>query len=535
MIKNLLLLLIGSTALALLAGCGGDSNEGITDFSATVAVSVSQSSVLESAGTASFTITLSETNTSGSAISIPFSLGGTANDSDYEVSGTTAIVASNESSANVQIIITDDTDVEQDETIIFSLGTLPSTLSVGSTSEATITITDNDTNGGGGSASDITLTYGTPTGSTIGINNWTDTGVDDYIVLINTEDSFDDFTANSNDLASTTYIGYGEQVVYNGNSSSSLNISLLQSSSEYFFKVVPVSGGSFDNSQITSSIMTDVCIATSTTENQVCFEISSDLRTITSNQYPNHATGNFPNYEGDNGEEFLPSEVTRTFDLTPEYTNQAIYVYDETGPPTPMNKNFWQFGMATNGIEFHPMGLKPWENPDTGEENWEWQAKVTEEGETDLDAFGAHVTSQGNYHYHGDIVGLATEEDDSRHSLIYGFAADGFPIYYKFGYSDPDDPASTIVELVSSYQLKSGPRSGTGTAGEDYPDGNHDGSYIQDFEYVQGLGDLDECNGRTGVTPEYPDGTYYYVITSEFPVIPNCFYGTPDEDWIIGQ
>lgn len=528
MIKHLLLLLIGSSALILLTSCGGDSDEPIDDeFSASVTVSTSQSTILESAGTVSFTISLSTTNTSGNAITIPFTLSGTASDSDYDVSETSAIVETNESSASIQITIIDDSDVEQDETIIFTLGNLPSVISAGSSTEATVTITDNDTEGGGNS--DIEITYGSTTGSTINISNWTDTEADSYLIIINTEDSFSDFTSNSSDLASTTYVGYGEQVVYNGSTINSFDVSLLQYSSEYFFKVIPVTAGNFDNSQATSSEMTDVCVTTSTTEGQVCFEITSDLRIISSNQLANHEVGSFPNADP------TAIEVTRELDLTPTYTNQAIYVYDETGPPTPSNDNFWQFGMASNGVEFHPMGLKPWENPNTGEENWEWQAKVTEEGDTGLDAFGAHVTTQGNYHYHGDIVGLASNEDGSRHSLIYGFAADGFPIYYKYGYTDPDDPTSAIIELESSYQLKSGSRTGTGTAGEDYPNGNHDGTYIQDYEYVQGVGDLDECNGRTGVTPEFPDGTYYYVITAEFPVTPNCFFGTPDDDWKIGQ
>ena len=30
--------------------------------------------------------------------------------------------------------------------------------------------------------------------------------------------------------------------------------------------------------------------------------------------------------------------------------------------------------------------------------------------------------------------------------------------------------------------------------------------------YVDGLGTLDEANGRSGVTPEFPNGTYYYII-----------------------
>ena len=34
------------------------------------------------------------------------------------------------------------------------------------------------------------------------------------------------------------------------------------------------------------------------------------------------------------------------------------------------------------------------------------------------------------------------------------------------------------------------------------------GYYVEDYEFVQGSGDLDEHNGRFCVTPEYPKGIY---------------------------
>ncbi len=532
MSKHYLLLL---AVIIFFSSCGEDSDGDITDeFSATVSVAASSSTVSEGDGSVTFNVTLSRQNTSGSAISIPFTLSGSASSSsDYDVSGSAVSIGTNESSGSVQVNLTDDMEVENNEVIEFTLGNLPSSLT-GTNLSASITITDNDEDTPAPSGFEVTI--GNTTNSSLAISEWTDTGADRYIIIINTENSFDPLSNQSSLLPSVTYLGYGQQVVYNSTSITSFEVSLLSSNSTYYFKVVPVSGGTYDNDQDAAGATTDAtCETTSTTESQVCFEIDEmgDMRTISSNQYPSHGVGNFPNGTP------TAIEIVRELDLTPAYTNQAIYLYNETGGPTPSNDNFWKFGMAINGVEFHPMGLKPWTvpdgNPNAGEENWEWQAKVTEEGETDLDAFGAHVTSQGNYHYHGDIVGLATNEDGSRHSLIYGFAADGFPIYYKYGYSDPDDPTSSIIELESSYRLKSGARSGTGTAGVDYPDGNHDGEYIQDFEYVVDLGDLDECNGRTGVTPEFPDGTYYYVITSEFPVVPNCFFGTPAEDWKIGK
>ena len=72
--------------------------------------------------------------------------------------------------------------------------------------------------------------------------------------------------------------------------------------------------------------------------------------------------------------------------------------------------------------------------------------------------------------------------------------------------------------LKASYRLKSGERPGGGNG----PGGAYDkGSFAQDYEFVKKTaGDLDDCNGRHGVTPEYPQGTYYYVITDNWPFIP---------------
>ena len=57
------------------------------------------------------------------------------------------------------------------------------------------------------------------------------------------------------------------------------------------------------------------------------------------------------------------------------------------------------------------------------------------------------------------------------------------------------------------------------------------GWYYEDFEFVDGLGDLDVHNGRFCVTPEYPNGTYAYFATvdenwnSKFPYVIHSYYG----------
>ena len=84
--------------------------------------------------------------------------------------------------------------------------------------------------------------------------------------------------------------------------------------------------------------------------------------------------------------------------------------------------------------------------------------------------------------------------------------------------------ASPLKQMRSSWQLKKGERNGG-------PGGKYDGKYTVDYEYVAGTGDLDECNGRFGVTPEFPQGTYYYCITEEFPQLARSWRGTPDQSF----
>lgn len=61
----------------------------------------------------------------------------------------------------------------------------------------------------------------------------------------------------------------------------------------------------------------------------------------------------------------------------------------------------------------------------------------------------------------------------------------------------------------------------------DAPTGSYDGTYIQDYKYYPGSGDLDECNGRFGPTPDYPSGVYHYHITDNWPYVMSCYKGEP--------
>jgi uncharacterized protein (TIGR03437 family) len=193
------------------------------------------------------------------------------------------------------------------------------------------------------------------------------------------------------------------------------------------------------------------------------------------------------------------------------------------------------------------------------------------EAET-FDLCNGHQPGTGMYHHHINPVCLRAQLSDNvnviatgrlgtqyaenatawTHSPILGWSFDGYPVYGPYGYSNPMDPASAIKRVQSSFQLRSitvrqtlptwvlpyepsvsqnltsvqyGP-----PVSATYPLGR----YVQDYDYIAGLGDLDQYNGRFTVTPDFPSGTYAYFVTlasdgtPAFPYIINVqLYGTP--------
>ena len=113
-----------------------------------------------------------------------------------------------------------------------------------------------------------------------------------------------------------------------------------------------------------------------------------------------------------------------------------------------------------------------------------------------LDRCGGHADAAGYYHLHfvPEVINQVLENNDitevsctlfdqvaEAESKLIGFAKDGFPIY----------------------------------AYETMPEG------------------LDECNGITAVTAEYPEGIYHYVAsTTDYLNIPPCLKGKFSRDWI---
>jgi hypothetical protein len=260
---------------------------------------------------------------------------------------------------------------------------------------------------------------------------------------------------------------------------------------------------------------------------------SGTTRTITSNSIPNHMVGLFGGGAGSlNPNEISEQSETFHISISPSVSNILTPLLSTTGVGPNVGPQY-SFGVLLNGVELDPVAAEPFphEGLMSPNVNWEWNLEALNVN-LGLDCNNAHVQPTGKYHYHGSpVLYLQNLNIPNNQMTLIGYAADGFPIYYKYAYTTATDNSSAVIEMTASYQLKSGDRPGDGTTA---PCDTYNGIYANDYEYVNGLGTLDEANGRTGVTPEYPAGTYYYVITDAFPSIPRYFRGTPSTDFNIG-
>jgi hypothetical protein len=248
-----------------------------------------------------------------------------------------------------------------------------------------------------------------------------------------------------------------------------------------------------------------VCLLTAASEKpSVTISVEGERRIIQANGLPDHQPGQFPNRNNPN----------RISAQSYRFSVPAHPVANEVPAPFRMQA----FGIAINGIPFDPFAAEWYD------EAQQWQYEPHGGGvDLGLDKNHAHVQPTGAYHYHGLPTDLILRLTGGKPQLVHlGWAADGFPIYGPWGYEQAADRTSPVRKLTTSYQLKKGQRPSGG------PPGKYDGTFVADYEYVAGSGDLDECNGRFGPTPEFPEGTYHYYITDAFPFIPRAYKGTPD-------
>lgn len=227
-------------------------------------------------------------------------------------------------------------------------------------------------------------------------------------------------------------------------------------------------------------------------DNQVSITIKGSQRCITSNGTPDHAIGRFPNRG--NPHSFRAQTVSVCVPAQPKLTGRMT---DRTNAS----------GISMTGIMFRP-GTADFYDPSSARgfsrnraSGWRLEGM----GAADMlgmDNSNAHVDERGLYHYHA----VPPSMTDGAGSTIIGYAPDGFEIHYIGS------------NARSSWRLKSGTRPSG-------PRGAYDGTYEEDWEYVSGSGNLDQCNGAT------VNGTYTYFATDTFPFFPRCFKGQVSRDF----
>lgn len=247
-------------------------------------------------------------------------------------------------------------------------------------------------------------------------------------------------------------------------------------------------------------------------------------RNLTGNGLPNHSVGNFPNLGNPNtiSAQFVSSSMT----LTPTMASSNVLLGGPQGV----------IAYARNSVKFDPgtAGTCPSTatvasncNLANGTDTWRLEALGPNDGtrvfDFGVDTNNAHVQPGGVYHYHGVPEGLLTNAGVSvslKKMVLVGWAADGYPIYARYCYSSAMDATSALKVCKGSYALVAAP-----VAGRPAISWAPLGWFTQDWTYSAGSGDVDDCNGRTGVTPEFPSGIYYYMVTDTYPYYGRCLKG----------
>jgi hypothetical protein len=262
-----------------------------------------------------------------------------------------------------------------------------------------------------------------------------------------------------------------------------------------------------DTAEVVQDSLEELLASTDANNDNISIRWDEDYIYLTSNSLPNHETGDFPNAGNPNSISAIDVEYKIT--RSPKYENSST-----------ASKIF---GVTLNGVSFDPGTAE--KDSTTG-----WSIEGFQDlMDLGLDFNNAHVQPSGKYHYHGIPESDVDGDTASQHSSLVAFAADGHPVYVRYGFSDTADLSSAIIQHTSSWQLKEGER------GDGEPSGSYDGTYTNDFEYVEGSGTLDNCNGINTVTPDYPEGTYSYFLTDEFPYVPRCHHGSADSSFDQGD
>ena len=273
-------------------------------------------------------------------------------------------------------------------------------------------------------------------------------------------------------------------------------------------------------------------------------EISSWVRNTTGLTGYSNITANVQKVQYSTDNVYVSCSCIPGYSIGPWVGNPNIpsnqnFVFKITRKPTPNTGTLTTVGLGHVGIWSNGVSIdNAWDAMTYNNEGvWKRNALVYEG--VSFDNCLGHPQQGGEYHHHVNPTCLYNDKDSTHHSPIIGYMFDGYPVYGAYAYTNTDGTGA-IKRMVSSFRTRNitdrttlpngNAASKVGPAiNSTYPIGN----FLQDWEYVKGLGDLDEHNGRFCKTPEYPNGIYAYFITIDaslkpvYPfVIGDTYYGT---------
>ena len=236
----------------------------------------------------------------------------------------------------------------------------------------------------------------------------------------------------------------------------------------------------------------------------------------------------------------VPSHSIGPFGRNPNMPGNNNAVFRITRNPrvatSPSDTPLGPIGVCVNGVPvFNAKDARSYFNQGI----WNQNAIVVEAPGFDP-AMGhpAPGGSAGLYHYHQLPTAVLQQEGETwgaAHSPLIGYSFDGYPIYGPYGFANPNGSGG-VVRMDSSYRMRNITQRTTLPGGAQLSPSQYGppvsgqyplGYFIEDFEYVAGLGHLDDHNGRFAVTPEYPGGVYAYFSTIDAQ-------GDPSYPFIIG-
>ena len=161
-------------------------------------------------------------------------------------------------------------------------------------------------------------------------------------------------------------------------------------------------------------------------------------RILNGNGIPNHEVGTFPNNNNPNS--ISEQTVNKSFTLCPIIVSESGL---EVGGPASV------IAYALNSVKFDPATAGRCNDQGVcrlaqGQGNWNIEALGHDTFDFGDDMNHAHVQPNGAYHYHGIPELLVEFLGDNQGMTIVGWASDGFPVYARYGYSNPDDSTNEI-------------------------------------------------------------------------------------------